>query len=116
MNRDPILWYGEPHFWHLNPSRLALDFDKRTWSAPFHKAAERSFRHRYGPLGYFGQVILGEIMQNDLISLDVDKINFDDKEPVKSLIITLLNVIEQLLQENQRLRVEIQQLRMRTLD
>ena len=54
---------------------------------------------------------MGEIIQNDLISLDVDKINFDDKESVKSLIITLLNVIEQLLQENQRLRVEIQQLR-----
>ena len=52
-----------------------------------------------------------EIIQNDLISLDVDKINFDDKESVKSIIITLLNVIEQLLQENQRLRVEIQQLR-----
>ena len=54
---------------------------------------------------------MGEIIQNDLISLDVDKINFDDKESVKSLIITLLNVIEQLLQENQRLRVEVQQLR-----
>jgi hypothetical protein len=52
-----------------------------------------------------------EIIQKDLISLDVDKINFDDKESVKSLIITLLNVIEQLLQENQQLRVEVQQLK-----
>ena len=54
---------------------------------------------------------MGEIIQKDLISLDVDKINFDDKEAVKSLIITLLNVIEQLLEENQQLRVEVQQLR-----
>ncbi|MHB8118136.1 MAG: hypothetical protein ACYDHX_05340, partial [Methanothrix sp.] len=54
---------------------------------------------------------MGEIIQKDLISLDVDKINFDDKESVKSLIITLLNVIEQLLQENRQLRVEVQQLR-----
>ena len=54
---------------------------------------------------------MGEIIQKDLISLDVDKINFDDKESVKSLIVTLLNVIEQLLQENQQLRVEVQQLR-----
>ena len=54
---------------------------------------------------------MGEIIQKDLISLDVDKINFDDKESVKSLIVTLLNVIEQLLQENQQLRVDVQQLR-----
>lgn len=54
---------------------------------------------------------MGAIIQKDLISLDVDKINFDDKESVKSLIITLLNVIEQLLQENRQLRVEVQQLR-----
>ena len=54
---------------------------------------------------------MGEIIQKDLISLDVDKINFDDKESVKSLIITLLNAVEQLLQENQQLRVEVQQLR-----
>jgi hypothetical protein len=54
---------------------------------------------------------VGVIIQKDLISLDVDKINFDDKESVKSLIVTLLNVIEQLLQENQQLRVEVQQLR-----
>jgi hypothetical protein len=56
-------------------------------------------------------LIVGEIIQKDLISLDVDKINFDDKESVKSLIITLLNVVEQLLQENQQLRVEVQQLK-----
>jgi hypothetical protein len=54
---------------------------------------------------------VGEIIQKDLISLDVDKINFDDKESVKSLIITLLNVVEQLLQENRQLRVELQQSR-----
>jgi hypothetical protein len=54
---------------------------------------------------------VGEIIQNDLISLDVNKINIDDKESVKSLIITLLNVIEQLIQENRQLRVEVQQLR-----
>jgi regulator of replication initiation timing len=54
---------------------------------------------------------VGEIIQNDLISLDVNKINFDDKESAKSLIITLLNVVEQLLQENRQLRVEVQQLR-----
>jgi len=50
---------------------------------------------------------VGEIIQKDLISLDVDKINFDDKESVKSLIITLLNVVEQLLQENRQLRAEL---------
>jgi hypothetical protein len=54
---------------------------------------------------------VGEIIQNDIISLEVDKINFDDKESVKSLIITLLNVVEQLLQENRQLRVELQQSR-----
>jgi hypothetical protein len=54
---------------------------------------------------------VGEIIQEDIISLDVDKINFDDKESAKSLIITLLNVVEQLLQENRQLRVEVQQLR-----
>jgi hypothetical protein len=54
---------------------------------------------------------VGEIIQNDIISLDVDKINFDDNDSVKSLIITLLNVIEQLLQEKQQFRVEVQQLR-----
>jgi Transposase IS66 family len=52
-----------------------------------------------------------EIIQKDLVNLDMDKINFDDKESVNSLIITLLNVIEQLLQENQQLRVEVQRLK-----
>ena len=54
---------------------------------------------------------MGEIIQKDLIRLDMNKINFDDKESVKSLLITLLNVVEQLLQENQQLRAEVQQLR-----
>ena len=54
---------------------------------------------------------MGEIIQKDLVTLDVDKINFDDKDSVKSIIITLLNVVEQLLQENRQLRAEVQQLR-----
>ena len=41
---------------------------------------------------------MGEIIQKDLVTLDVDQVpNFDDKDSVKSIIITLLNVVEQLL-------------------
>jgi len=54
---------------------------------------------------------VGEIIQKDLVTLDVDKIDFDDKDSVKSIIITLLNVVEQLLQENRQLRAEVQKLR-----
>jgi hypothetical protein len=54
---------------------------------------------------------VSQIIQKHLIGLDFDKINFDDKESVKSIIITLLNVVEQLLLENRQLRVEVQQLR-----
>jgi hypothetical protein len=38
-------------------------------------------------------------------------VNVNYKEFVKSLVITLLYVVEQLLQENRQLRVEVQQLR-----
>ena len=46
-----------------------------------------------------------------IINLDVDEINFDDKEAMKELIIQLLSTIEQLAQSNQDLRKENQQLK-----
>ena len=52
-----------------------------------------------------------EIVPKEIISLDVDKINFYDIEFVKSLLLTLLSVLEQLLQAHQQLQVEFQQLR-----
>ena len=39
-----------------------------------------------------------DIIHEDVINLDVDKINFDDKEAMKELIIQLLSTIEQLAQ------------------
>ena len=48
-------------------------------------------------------------IKESIINIDPDKINFDDKESVKELIIALLNTIEQLVQENARLREENQQ-------
>jgi regulator of replication initiation timing len=52
-----------------------------------------------------------DIIQKGIINLDVDKINFDDKEAIKELIRQLLNAIEQLAQANQELRKENQQLK-----
>ena len=46
-----------------------------------------------------------------MINIDPDKINFDDKEAVKKLIIALLKAIEHLLKENALLREKNQQLR-----
>ena len=52
-----------------------------------------------------------DIIHEDVINLDVDKINFDDKEAMKELILQLLSTIEQLAQSNQELRKDNQQLK-----
>ena len=52
-----------------------------------------------------------DIIHEDVINLDVDKINFDDKEAMKELILQLLSTIEQLAQSNQKLRKDNQQLK-----
>jgi hypothetical protein len=51
------------------------------------------------------------IIHEDVINLDVDKINFDDKEAMKELILQLLSTIEHLAQATQELREEHQQLK-----
>lgn len=51
------------------------------------------------------------IIKESIINIDPDKINFNDKESVKELIIALLNTIEHLVQENAKLREENQHLR-----
>jgi hypothetical protein len=50
-------------------------------------------------------------IHEDLINLDVGKINFDDKEAIRELIVQLLNTIDQLAQTNQELRKENQHLK-----
>ena len=51
------------------------------------------------------------IIHEGITSLDVDKINFEDKDAIRNLILRLLNTIEQLAQSNQDLRKENQQLK-----
>jgi regulator of replication initiation timing len=51
------------------------------------------------------------IIREDIITLDVDQINFDDKNAMKVLILHLLSTIEQLSQANQELCAENQQLK-----
>jgi len=51
------------------------------------------------------------IIHEDIINLDVGKINFEDKEAIRELILQLLSTIEQLAQSNQELRKENQQLK-----
>jgi len=55
--------------------------------------------------------MMASIIKESMVNIDPDKINFDDKESIKELIIALLNTIEHLVQENAKLRVENQQLR-----
>jgi regulator of replication initiation timing len=55
--------------------------------------------------------MMASIIKESIININPDKINFDDKESVKELIIALLNTIEHLVQENAKLREENQQLR-----
>ncbi len=55
--------------------------------------------------------MMASIIKESIINIDPGKINFDDKESVKQLIIALLNTIEHLVQENAKLREENQQLR-----
>jgi hypothetical protein len=52
-----------------------------------------------------------DIIRKEIITLDIDKINFDDRESTKALILELLNAIEQLAQVNQELLLERQQLK-----
>jgi hypothetical protein len=53
--------------------------------------------------------MMARIIKESIIDIDPEKINFDDRESVKELIIVLLNTIEHLVQENARLREENQQ-------
>jgi len=52
-----------------------------------------------------------DIIRKEIIALDIDKIDFDDKESLKALILQLFNTIEQLAQAYQELKVENQQLK-----
>jgi len=52
-----------------------------------------------------------DIIRNEIIALDIDKINFDDKESLRALILQMFNTIEQLAQANQDLRAENQELK-----
>lgn len=54
---------------------------------------------------------MANIIDESIINLDPNKINFDDKDEVKAIFIALLNTIEHLVQENIRLREENQQLK-----
>jgi cell division septum initiation protein DivIVA len=54
---------------------------------------------------------MANIIEESIINLDPDKINFEDKDEVKAIFIALLNTIEHLVQENNRLREENQQLK-----
>lgn len=49
------------------------------------------------------------IIHEGITNLDVNKINFEDKDAVMELILLLLNTVEQLAQSNQDLRKENQQ-------
>lgn len=51
------------------------------------------------------------IIHEGITIIDLDKINFEDKEAVRELILRLLNTVEQLAQSNQDLRKENQQLK-----
>jgi len=51
------------------------------------------------------------IIHESITNLDVEKINFEDKEAVRELILRLLNTVEQLAQSNQDLCKENQQLK-----
>ncbi|MDD1748515.1 MAG: transposase [Methanothrix sp.] len=50
-------------------------------------------------------------IHENIIKLDVDRLNFGDTETMRKLIIQLLSTIEQLAQSNQELRKENQQLK-----
>ena len=50
-------------------------------------------------------------IHENVIKLDVDRLNFGDTETIRELIIQLLSTIEQLAQANQELRKENQQLK-----
>ena len=51
------------------------------------------------------------IIPEDIIAIDVDKIDFSDKEAVKRLVLQLFSTIEQLAQVIQEFRTENQQLK-----
>jgi hypothetical protein len=55
--------------------------------------------------------MMASIIKESIINIDPDKINFDDKDSVRDIIIALLNTIEHLVQENAKLREENQQLK-----
>ncbi len=54
---------------------------------------------------------MAKVVEDRIINLDPDKINYEDKDEVKAIIVALLNTVEQLVQENIKLREEVQQLK-----
>ena len=52
-----------------------------------------------------------DAIEREIVALDIEKIDFDDKELIKKLFLLLLNRIELLAQENQLLREENQLLK-----
>jgi regulator of replication initiation timing len=54
---------------------------------------------------------MAAIIDDSVINIDPDKINFEDKDAVKTIIIALLDTIENLVQEIIKLREENQHLR-----
>jgi hypothetical protein len=53
---------------------------------------------------------MAKVLEDQIIDLDPDKIDFENKDVIKEIIISLLNTVERLAQENNRLREENQQL------
>jgi regulator of replication initiation timing len=54
---------------------------------------------------------MAAIIDDSIINVDPDRIDFEDKDAVKNIIIALLSTSEHLVQENIKLREENQQLR-----
>jgi hypothetical protein len=52
-------------------------------------------------------MLMANIIDDSIINLDLDKINFKDKNEVKAIFFALLNTIKNLVQENIRLREEV---------
>ena len=53
---------------------------------------------------------MSDIISKDILEIGLDKLDFDNKGQIKSLIVRLLNTVEELLQANQALRDKVQHL------